>query len=461
MTSRPTHSPEAEQAVLGGILTRPDVMRRLDALEVEDFYNPRHKAVWSAMAGLYAQGKPIDLVLVGDEIVRLGYSGRFNDGMQLAFLGELSLHPHSAESVVLYAEILVKRRTERDLLMRLEEIATAVQSVDNADDPDFEGEGAVQWAMRELGRIKTREGGAELPIGKLVEQRMGQLAKIWADRENGVTTLTGLPTGIADLDTKLGGYQTGILTILAGRPAMGKSAVMRASSEACSKAGIGAHDFSLEDTRDAFTDRSISSESKVPAETIRRAELTREQFEMLKNGVARLRQRQWWLVDDRSGITARDVIRSYRRAMDKNKTRIVKVDYIQRLRRRDQRMSMHEHMTDAAAELADAAKQDGIAIVAGCQLNRAVEQREDKRPMLSDLRESGSTEELAKCVIGCYRGIYYYPEAVAGVDYDPREEPKPHDAEFAALLLLLVLKNSNGRTGQARGVWDGPTISAR
>lgn len=456
MTKRQHHSIEAEQSVLGGVLFKPEVLRRLDVLEAQDFYNPKHQAVWSAILACSSKGRPIDRTTVLDELDRAGKAQLVGGEAAIA---ALQYHCPSAENVQHYAKILVRHRTTRDLAIRCQEIVTALESPDNADDPEFEGEGAVQWAMREIGRIKTREKGAELTIGDVVKQRMRDLAQIWQDRENGVETLTGLPTGIADLDEKMGGYQRGIVTVIAGRPAMGKSAVLRSGAEACSAKGIGVHVFSLEDTRDAYADRTIAFESKVPAETMRRAQLNRGEFDQLTHAVARLRQRQGWLVDDRSGLTANEIVRSWRRAADTNTpngTKLVQVDYLQRIRKRDPRLSTHDHIGECMTELADAAKADNVAVVVGCQLNRGVEQREDKRPMLSDLRESGYTEELSKCVIGCYRGAYYGPHPVKGIDY---EDIPPRD--FESLLLLLVLKNSNGRTGQARGTWHGPTVSAR
>lgn len=456
MTKRQHHSMEAEQSVLGGVLFKPEVLRRLDVLEAQDFYNPKHQAVWSAILACSSKGRPIDRTTVLDELDRAGKAQLVGGEAAIA---ALQYHCPSAENVQHYAKILVRHRTTRDLAIRCQEIVTALESPDNSDDPEFEGEGAVQWAMREIGRIKTREKGAELTIGDVVKQRMRDLAQIWQDRENGTETLTGLPTGIADLDEKMGGYQRGIVTVIAGRPAMGKSAVLRSGAEACSAKGIGVHVFSLEDTRDAYADRTIAFESKVPAETMRRAQLNRGEFDQLTHAVARLRQRQGWLVDDRSGLTANEIVRSWRRAADTNTpngTKLVQVDYLQRIRKRDPRLSTHDHIGECMTELADAAKADNVAVVVGCQLNRGVEQREDKRPMLSDLRESGYTEELSKCVIGCYRGAYYGPHPVKGIDY---EDIPPRD--FESLLLLLVLKNSNGRTGQARGTWHGPTVSAR
>lgn len=455
---RQHYSHDTEAAVLGSVLNRPDALRRLDALEFHDFHHPRHQAIWSAILGVHGRHEPVDATTVAAELERTGKADVVGG---IATLGMLMVSNHlTAENVEHYAATLQRHRVNRDLRLRAGEIIAAMDADENAGDDGFEGEAAVQWAVRHLQAIRTTERGAELTIGQIVTERLAQLDGIMAARARGESALTGLPTGVADLDRALGGYQPGIVTVIAGRPAMGKSAVMRSGADACSKVGIGAHVFSLEDTRDAYADRAMSSDSNVPATQIRQCDLKREDMIPLGVTIARLKARPHWLVDDRSGLTASDVVRSWRRAGEANGTKLVVVDYLQRLKKRDSRQSSHEHLGEAMAVLADAAKDDKIAVVVGCQLNRQVEQREDKRPMLSDLRESGSIEELAKCVIACYRGAYYGPNPVEGVDYGP-DDPVPSGADFDALLLLLVIKNSNGQTGQARAVWNGPTISAR
>jgi replicative DNA helicase len=253
----------------------------------------------------------------------------------------------------------------------------------------------------------------------------------------------------------IGGYQIGIVTIIAARPGMGKSSLLRVALNAATKAGLGGHTFSVEDLRERFADRTLSSEANVPAENLRTCSLNRGQMEDVGHAVARLFRRTNWLVDDRP-LTAMDAVRSWRRHGEKNATKVVAVDYLQRLRKRDYRMSDLEHVSESMDVLADAAKVDKVVCLVGSQLNRECEKRDNKRPQLSDMRAGGPIEEIAKCVIGLYRGSRYGPP-IEGEDYEPGH--RPTDDEWESTIELLLLKNSDGKEGRVLARWSGPTTS--
>jgi replicative DNA helicase len=272
--------------------------------------------------------------------------------------------------------------------------------------------------------------------------------------------MTGYPTGVASLDETIGGWQAGIVSIVAARPGMGKSSLGLSTADAGSAAGFGVHLFSLEDTKEAYADRTMSRTSGVPAETMRNAQLNRGQCEDILRAHAKLRGRRW-LVDGRSGLRADEIVRSVRRHRKGNDTRVVIVDYVQLVRKSNPRQSPHEALTEIITTLADAAKQDQLAYVVMSQLNREIEKRQDKRPQLADLRESGSLEERSKCVVGLYRGAQY-GDPVKGIDWDPNWKGhayEPDPVEFGGQAQVVVLKNSNGRTGTAWASWHGPTTS--
>jgi replicative DNA helicase len=209
--------------------------------------------------------------------------------------------------------------------------------------------------------------------------------------------------------------------------------------------GIGCHVFSLEDTRAAYCDRVLSGESRVPAERIRSVDLHAGDLPKLAAGMERAGSAKGWLVDDRSGITASEIIRSVRRHIGENKTRLVMVDYIQ-LVRGERGQDPLERIGAAMDELANAAKQDGICYLVLAQLNRECEKREQKRPILSDLKSSGSLEERAKCVLLLYRPSVYAEKQKDGV---------PFSETYAE---IIVGKNNQGRTGVAKASFDGETI---
>jgi replicative DNA helicase len=195
--------------------------------------------------------------------------------------------------------------------------------------------------------------------------------------------------------------------------------VALAAAEAVAEAGDGVHVFSLEDSWRAYADRNLARRSGVPAERIRSAQLQRQDLGPLTAAIAALRRHDRWIFDDRGGLSAAEIIRSVRRHRERLRTRLVIVDYVQLVRRNprlDENAALDEIMTAFAA----AAKDDdgAIAWLVLSQLNRKVEERADKRPLLSDLRGSGALEERAKVAVGLYRGAYYHAEPQKEIDYD-------------------------------------------
>jgi len=229
---------------------------------------------------------------------------------------------------------------------------------------------------------------------------------------------------------------------VAGRPGMGKSALGMTMAAAQVRDGAGVHVFSLEDTWRTYADRFLSRVSAVPAEVLRtgRALNLVEQRDLRDGASAAAAKCGHWVIDDRSGIDAAEIVRSVRRSARDNATRVVIVDYIQ-LTRRPPKTSQHEHLGQQLLTLATAAKQDDVSYVVLSQLNRGLESRDDKTPRLSDLRESGNLEEFSKCVIAIHRPVMYQRDA------DPSEAQ------------LLVLKNNQGRTGRVVAKFDGPRIA--
>lgn len=438
-----------EASLLGGLLLNRDALAELPRLEVDDFVTPMHRVVFSAMRNLEAQGRPHDdVVLIEAEATRAGYRN-----VDFAELGQIMLAVPTVSNTLEYARQIRDASLTRRVRKALADVVAA------GERDELRGEEYLSAALKVLSGFDAEQPDAATPVAVLTKKRMAQLEQIAADRESGARTMTGYPTGVAALDEQIGGVQAGIVTIVAARPGMGKSSFGLSIADGCSEAGFGVHLFSLEDTEEAYADRTISRTSGVPAEDMRNAKLTRGQCSEIAAAMYKLRGRRW-LIDGRSGITADEVVRSVRRHRKANDTRVVLVDYIQ-LVKRPQRMSPHEALGEIMTTLADAAKQDRLAYVVMSQLNRSLESRPDKRPQLSDLRESGSLEERAKCVIGLYRGSVY-GDPVEGIDWDPKSSRlerryKPTPEQHAAQVQLNVLKNSNGRTGHVWATWNGQT----
>lgn len=436
---------QLEQSVIGAVLLQPSTLDLLPTLETGDFQRVAAKYAWSAIRNLEAKGAPIDVVTVGDEIQRTGCDATSS----MAWLGECAIMVPTVTHAIEYARRLREASLKRRLLQDLAQLSDA------KDDDSVTGAELLTRSLAVLSRLDAEQPESSSTIGEIIKRRIGQLEEIARQRETGERTLTGFPTGVAKLDEKIGGWQAGIVSIVAARPGMGKSSLGLATADACSAAGFGAHLFSLEDTESAYADRALSRTSGVHAESLRNTEMQKGDMGRLNDAMRSLRKRKGWLVDGRSGITADEVVRSVRRRKRENATQVVIVDYVQ-LVKRPSRMSGHEALSEIVTTFADAAKQDGLAYVVMSQLNRELEKRDDKRPQLADLRESGSLEERAKCVVGVYRGsVYGKPRA--DIDYDPKTQSQPSEAEHARQVQLLVLKNSNGRTGLIRATWDGPT----
>ena len=435
-----------EASVLGALLIDDKMLAELPNLEPDDFLDPRHRVVFAAMRNLEAKSAPLDVVMVEAEIARAGYQG-----VDFSLLGQLALHVPTATNALEYA------RQIRDASLTRKIRRTLADVIARGDREQLNGGEYLSTVMRALSSLDEDQPDTAVTVTALVKKRLGQLEQIAQERARGERTMLGFPTGVQSLDDHIGGVQPGIVTIVAARPGMGKSSFGLSIADGCSAAGFGVHLFSLEDTEDAYADRTLSRTSLVPAEAMRDSSLTPPQIQDIARAMGTLRGRRW-LIDGRSGVTADEIVRSVRRHKKANHTCVVIVDYVQ-LVKRAPRMSPHEALTEIVTTLADAAKQDRVAYVVMSQLNRGVESRQDKRPVLSDLRESGSLEERAKCVIGLYRGSVY-GEPIEGIDWDPNWNGRarvPTKAEHAAQIQLQVLKNSNGRTGHVWATWSGPT----
>lgn len=443
---------DLEQSVIGAVLLRADNLALLPSLESTDFSTPIARYSWNAIRHLETRGRPIDLVTISDEVAIARADERDNthdrDRKRIevdAYLGACTLTVPTPDNAVEYARRLKDHTLKRRVAEVLRE---CLQSSDTT------GAELLTMALAGLSVLDAEQPEQARTIGELIKTRMAQLDEIAREKAEGRLSLTGLPTGVRALDDKIGGFQPGIVSLVAARPMVGKSSFGLATADACSAAGLGVHVFSLEDTEQAYADRTMARTTGISAEAIRNCDIKAADMQSMRDKLPALKKREGWLFDDRSGITAQEIVRSVRRHRRANATRLVIVDYIQLVAKPSPRMTTHESLSENISTFADAAKQDGVAYVVMSQLNREIEKREDKRPQLSDLRESGSLEERAKCVIGLYRGVVYGKRPKKGVDYQISE---PSEEEFEKQMQLLVLKNSNGRTGRVFATWHGPT----
>lgn len=415
---------EAEHRIVTVCCRWPD---RLDHVtcELADFVSPRWRECLEAIQRLRADGRGIDELSVQEAV-----HGR-------AGLDDLVLIDGLPEMVGEYSRIVREEAQKRRLLSGGSEVITQLKA-------DGDLEAALSAMSRVVAEATIGQPDEAMPVRKILEGRYLEIGEIAERLQKGDPAATGIPTGVEKLDEVLGGIQPGIVTLMAARPAMGKSTVALTITEHVTRAGIGVHVFSLEDTRDAYADRVLSHHSKIPTERIRACKFVAGDLGNLATATRRIASRTNWIVDDRSGITAEELVRCVRRNAAKNGTRLVIVDYISLLRgQRGQ--DVRTRVSEAINTLGDAAKQDRMAYLVLAQLNRDLEKRDDKRPILADLKESGSLEERSKAVIMIHREAKYR-DCKCNPD---RREMCVHDRQ----LDLFVRKNSNGVTGRVCVEW--------
>lgn len=418
---------DSEDALVGAVLLEAAVLDVV-ALEPEHFTGALPRMAWRELLALRAEGKPCDPILVADRCPQ--------DGELLTYLSRCAIQTATAQHAEHHADLLRRDRLTRDC-------RAAASEIDEAAQRGLEGEELLSEAMRLVAGIRSGSRQVGVPIAQVLRDRYQDHARHQDAVASGAIERRGFPTGIEVLDRLLGGMTPGIATIVAGRPGMGKSAVGMSIAFACVRAGVGVHVFSLEDTRAAYADRLLSRVSQIPCEVLSGGQkislVGQRDLRTAAEGATKLRG---WLLDDRSGIDADEVVRSVRRSQRDLGTRVVIVDYVQLLKR-PPRTSQHEHLGQQLLAFATAAKQDSIAYVVMSQLNRGLESRDDKTPKLSDLRESGNLEEFAKCVIAVHRPWVY--------------DRQCSESE----VVLCVLKKNQGQIGRVIAHFDGPLVTVR
>jgi replicative DNA helicase len=291
------------------------------------------------------------------------------------------------------------------------------------------------------------------PIGQLMKERALDMIDKAERKAKGELCVTGIPTGIPKLDA-MGLLRPKIVTLVAGRPAMGKSAITLAIANGTNRAGAGVHVFQLEDGEEAYGDRALSLASGVNTMRMNSLELTRSDMASLMDAVNRGMDRKGWLVDSRSGITADEIVRCARRNAEANNTRVVVVDYVQilgALKGHD----MQAKIAHAMDVFADAADRDNMSYLVGSQLNRECEKRDNKRPVLSDLAECGKLEQRSKCIMMLYRPAVYGDKYAQGqYAKAPRDGQRTGEVIHPTVMEILLRKNSQGETGTVMATWE-------
>jgi replicative DNA helicase len=423
----PPHDLAAEQCVLGGMLMSKDAIS--DVMEVirpADHYRPAHQLVHEAILELYGRGEPADPVTVSDLLAKRGELARVGGG---AYLHTLIASVPTAANAGYYARIV----RERAILRRLVEVGTRIVQLGYAGDGDADE--LVDRAQAEIYGVTERRVTEDfLPLSEIMPGALDEIEAIGS--RGGV--MTGVPTGFADLDALTNGLHAGQMVVIAARPAIGKSTLaLDLARAAAVKHRMAAVLFSLEMSRNEITMRLLSAEARVPLHAMRTGQMGEEDWTRLARRMSEVVDAPLF-IDDSPNMSMMEIRSKCRRLKQRHDLRMVIVDYLQLMSSPRRVENRQQEVSEMSRSLKLLAKEIDVPVVAISQLNRGPEQRNDKRPLLSDLRESGSIEQDSDVVILLHREDAY-----------ERESPRAGEAD------LIVAKHRNGPTTTVTVAFQG------
>ncbi|CAN7536118.1 replicative DNA helicase [Pseudoxanthomonas sp. LjRoot168] len=400
----PPHSIEAEQAVLGGLMLAQEMFDVVsEKLEGRDFYRRDHQLIWQAMAQLAEETSPFDAVTLGEWFVNQGASELVGGG---AYLVELASTTPSAANIEAYADIV----REKALLRRL--IDEGTQIVNAAFNPGHrEAQEIVSEAEQRVFSVgqDARDVDREATTASSTLKKVFETLRVQSERGGGIT---GLPTGYVDLDELTAGLHPTDLIILAARPAMGKTTLAVNIAEytaITSKKAVAV--FSMEMSSEQLTQRMVSSQGRVHATRLRRAQLEDQDWAHVTAAIRIIQNASPILIDDTPGLSP-ERLRSKARRLKREHPdlSLIVIDYLQLMAVPGNSENRATEVSAITRALKGLAKELNVPIIALSQLNRSLETRSDKRPVMADLRESGAIEQDADMIVFIYRDDYYNKE---------------------------------------------------
>ncbi len=423
------HSIEAEQSVVGAMLMDRDaIMTSAEIICGNDFYQSAYGVIFDSMVELFNEGKPADLITLQD---RLREKAVPEEIASLEFVRDLMTAVPTSANVKYYAQIVADKSVLRRLIRLNEEIANTCYA---GNEPLEEVLEKTEKSVFEL--LEKRNTGEFVPIKQVVLNALERIEK--ASKSKG--TVTGIPTGFIDLDYKLSGLQPSDLVLVAARPSMGKTAfVLNIAQYIAFKKERSVAIFSLEMSKEQLVNRLFSLESQVDAQAIRTGNMKDSDWEKLIEGAGIIGKSKL-IIDDTPGISISELRSKCRKYKLEHGLDIVIIDYLQLMTGSVGRSSesRQQEISEISRSLKGLARELNVPVVALSQLSRAVESRPDKRPMLSDLRESGAIEQDADVVMFIYRDEYYNK-----------------DSEFKKQAEIIIAKQRNGPVGTVNLAWLG------
>jgi len=420
----PPHNTEAEQAVLGGVFLRNDIFHTLvDAINDEDFYSPVHRIIYQAFQELYRRREPVDLVTVAEYLQTKGQLDEVGGTVYLASLAESVA---SASNAVFHAQIVRDKSVRRRLIQTSSEILTSCFEAGE------QTESLLDQAEQQIFSIAESKGKPVFMSSKDLVQRVFEQLEARAGQGE---LVTGVPTGYTDFDQMTAGLQKSDLIILAARPSMGKTALaLNMGMRAAIQHDVPVAVFSLEMSMDQLMMRLLGCHGRVDLSRLRSGYLNDEDWSRLYQSAEDLSRAPIY-IDDTPALSTMEIRARSRRLKAEKGVGLIIVDYLQLMRSSHKSDSREQEISDISRNLKALAKELEVPVIALSQLNRKVEERSDKRPMISDLRESGAIEQDADVIVFIYRDAAYNKA---------EDNPNKNIAE------IIIGKQRNGPVGAIR-----------
>lgn len=397
----PPQNLEAESSVLGGILLENEAINLVvELLRPDDFYRESHRKIFRAMIEITDRSEPVDLITLSEFMKGRGELEAVGG---TAYLASLADFVPTAANIAYYARIVREKAILRSLITAATEIATR----------GFEDQGNVEEFLDRAEKVifdisEKKIKAAFVAVGDMIKDTLKTVEKLYERKE----MVTGVPTGYEDLDRLTAGLQPSDLIVVAGRPSMGKTAFSLNIATHAAFAGIGVAVFSLEMAKEQLVLRMLCSEARVDNSKIRSGYLGERDFPKLANAAGRLHEAPIY-IDDTPAISILE-LRAKARRLVRDRTKkvgLLVVDYLQLMRGMGTASNREQEISEISRSLKALAKELSVPVIAISQLNRRVEDRGDKRPMMADLRESGAIEQDADVIMFIYRDEVYNPKS--------------------------------------------------
>jgi replicative DNA helicase len=429
----PPHSLEAEQSVLGGLLLDNETWDRVgERVVAQDFYSRSHRITFETIAALIELGNPVDLITLSEALEN---EQRLEDAGGFAYLAEMMKNTPSAANITAYADIVRERAVTREMISVANEIAEA--GYDPQGRPSAELLDFAETKIFAIAEQRANKSEGPENITSVLEKTVDRIEQLCSAPNGGVT---GVSSGFGDLDKMTAGFQKSDLIIVAARPSMGKTTfAMNIAENAAMTEDKPALIFSLEMPAEQLMMRMLASLGRIDQTKIRTGQLGDEDWARLSSTMGLLIDKGKMFIDDAAGLTPTDVrSRARRIARDHGGISMIMIDYLQLMRAPQFSDNRTLEIAEISRSLKALAKELQVPVVALSQLNRSLEQRSDKRPINSDLRESGSIEQDADLIMFIYRDEVYHD-----------------DSEFKGMAEIIIGKQRNGPIGRVPLTFQG------